>query len=99
VFSLGIAVCLTHFDLPSQGTYTKPGSIVVLCMYLGQLAKIRDEFRDSKISVVLDSRDEEVLRDREGDVDTSEEEPIVEVAEVKVTDQVQLLSSRHLVSV
>jgi hypothetical protein len=81
----------TQFDslrLASQGTYTKPGSIVVLCMYLGQLAKIRDEFRDSKISVVLDSRDEEVLRDREGDVEAREEEPIVEVAEVKVTDQV-----------
>jgi len=57
-------------------------------MYLGQLAKIRDEFRDSKISVVLDSRDEEVLRDCEGDAKVREEEPIVEVAEVKVTDQV-----------
>jgi hypothetical protein len=64
-------------------------------MYLGQLAKIRDEFRDSRISVVLDSRDEEVLRDREGDVDASEEEPIVEVAEVKVTDQVQFYSLRY----
>ncbi|KIM23243.1 hypothetical protein M408DRAFT_264970, partial [Serendipita vermifera MAFF 305830] len=73
-----------------QGCYTKSGSIVVLCMYLGQLAKIRDEFKDSKISVVLDARDEEELRNRESDEVVSEDEPIIEVAEVKVTDQVLL---------
>jgi len=61
-------------------------------MYLGQLAKIRDEFRGSKISVVLDSRDEEVLRDREGDSEGRDDEAVVEVAEVKVTDQVWLLT-------
>jgi len=61
-------------------------------MYLGQLAKIRDEFRGSKISVVLDSRDEEVLRDREGDAEGRDDEAVVEVAEVKVTDQVRPLT-------
>lgn len=57
-------------------------------MYLGQLAKIRDEFRDSRINVVLDARDEEELRNREPDADLGEEEAIIEVAEVKITDQV-----------
>ena len=60
-------------------------------MYLGQLAKIRDELREIRINVVLDSRDVDELRSREADTDTSEEAVITEVAEVKVTDQVELL--------
>lgn len=59
-------------------------------MYLGQLAKLRDVFRTSKINVVLDSRDEAELRDREGDVGVNENEndAQVEVSEVRITDQV-----------
>lgn len=57
-------------------------------MYLGQLAKIRDELRTSRISVVLDARDEEELRNQEGDREPSDSNN-VEVAQVKVTDQVR----------
>jgi hypothetical protein len=62
-------------------------------MYLGQLAKIRDELREIRINVVLDSRDAEELRSREVDADVREEGAIADVAEVKVTDQVQLFLS------
>ena len=59
-------------------------------MYLGQLAKLRDVLRTSKINVILDSRDEAELRDREGDAGTneSEDDGQVEISEVRVTDQV-----------
>lgn len=73
-----------------QGVYAESGKIVVLCMYLGQLARIRDGFRDSTIDVVLDSRDEEELRNREGDTESKESEVPVEIGKVKVTDQVLL---------
>jgi hypothetical protein len=59
-------------------------------MYLGQLAKIRDELREIRINVILDPRDVDELRSREADTDISEEAVITEVAEVKVTDQVEL---------
>ena len=71
-----------------QGTYTKSGSIVVLCMYLGQLAKVRDELRDSKINVVLDERDEDALRAREDEKDSDDLDKPTKITEVKVTDQV-----------
>lgn len=71
----------------SQGTYTRQGSIVVLCMYLGQLSKLREELRKNKISVVLDARDEEELRNQEGDNEVVDSGG-VEVAEVKLSDQV-----------
>jgi hypothetical protein len=59
-------------------------------MYLGQLAKLRDVLRTRKINVVLDSRDEDELRDREGDAGTNENEDDgqVEISEVRVADQV-----------
>jgi hypothetical protein len=59
-------------------------------MYLGQLAKLRDVLRTSKINVILDSRDEAELRDREGDAGTNENETNiqVEISEVRITDQV-----------
>ncbi|KAG8833029.1 hypothetical protein FRC17_000152 [Serendipita sp. 399] len=74
-----------------QGSYTKSGSIVVLCMYLGQLAKLRDELRKSRINFILDERDEEELRNREGDAaENDNEEPPVQVVDVKLSDQVLL---------
>jgi hypothetical protein len=57
-------------------------------MYLGQLAKIRDAFGDSKIRIVLDSRDEEELRNREADVGIGDLKVAENIAEVKVTNQV-----------
>jgi hypothetical protein len=56
-------------------------------MYLGQLSKLREELRQSKISVILDARDEEELRNQEGDREPTDSLN-VEVAEVKVSDQV-----------
>lgn len=55
-------------------------------MYLGQLSKLREELRKNKISVVLDARDEEELRNQEGDNEVVDSG--VEVAEVKLSDQV-----------
>jgi hypothetical protein len=60
-------------------------------MYLGQLAKIRDALGNSKIRVVLDSRDEEELRNRETDVDAGDLKVPGEIAEVNVTNQVLFL--------
>ncbi|KAG8778184.1 hypothetical protein FRC16_003941, partial [Serendipita sp. 398] len=73
-----------------QGSYSKRGSIVVLCMYLGQLAKLRDELRKSRVGVVLDARDEEELRNREGDVTPGDEGSSIQVLDVKLSDQVLL---------
>ncbi|KAG8772947.1 hypothetical protein FRC16_005510, partial [Serendipita sp. 398] len=65
-----------------QGPYTKAGSIVVLCMYLGQLAKLRDELQKSRIKVVLDSRDEDELRNREGDAILNDENVPIKASDV-----------------
>lgn len=64
-------------------------------MYLGQLAKLRDVLRTSKVHVILDARDEAELQDREGDAGSNENENIaqVEIAEVKITDQVSSYGS------
>jgi hypothetical protein len=72
----------------SQGIYSKPESIVVLCTYLGQLTKIRDALASCKLSVVLDERDEDTLLAREGD-----EESLLDVgtAEIDVSKQVSHL--------
>ncbi|KIM23239.1 hypothetical protein M408DRAFT_332444 [Serendipita vermifera MAFF 305830] len=73
-----------------QGCYTKPGSIVILCMYLGQLIKIREELREIRINVTLDSRDEADIRNREPIGNNETEDAIVEVVNVKATEQVLL---------
>ncbi|KAG9027745.1 hypothetical protein FS842_004882 [Serendipita sp. 407] len=73
-----------------QGPYTKAGSIVVLCMYLGQLAKLRDELQKSRIRVVLDSRDEDELRNREGDAILNDEDVPIKASDVKLSEQVLL---------
>jgi len=36
-------------------------------MYLGQLSKLREALASSRVTVTLDSRDQEALLDREGD--------------------------------
>jgi len=81
---------LRHLIDPSQGIYTKPKSIVVLCMYLGQLSKLREAFAASKVTVTLDSRDQEALLDREGDTDVPSDSVMVQ--EVQLHRQVRILS-------
>ncbi|CAG7854327.1 NFX1-type zinc finger-containing protein 1 [Serendipita indica DSM 11827] len=71
-----------------QGLYTRSGSIVILCMYLGQLVKVRDELRNSRINVVFDERDLDALRDNGIDVDSDAADHGVELQEVRITDQV-----------
>lgn len=44
----------------SQGCYGGKNDIVVLCAYLGQLAKIRDVL-SKEVSIVIDERDEDAM--------------------------------------
>ncbi|KAG6920270.1 hypothetical protein DXG01_005039 [Tephrocybe rancida] len=49
-----------------QGCYSQEGDIVVLCAYLGQLARVRDALVDL-VAVVIDERDQAELADQEGE--------------------------------
>ena len=60
-------------------------------MYLGQLSKLRDAFAACKVTVTLDSRDQEALVDREKDTDAPSDS--VTVQEVHLNRQVSIL--RH----
>ena len=78
----------------SQGTYSSEGDIVVLCGYLGQLARMRDAFAD-KVAVVIDERDQVELADREAEVDgydnDVDDDQVLQTAnveQVKVTQRV-----------
>ena len=73
-------ISYTHL---SQGIYSKPDSIVVLCTYLGQLTKIRDALASCKLSVVLDARDEETL------LANDESSLEAETADIDVSKQVR----------
>jgi hypothetical protein len=79
-----------------QGIYTRSGSIAVLCMYLGQLAKLRDALTATKINVLLDPRDEAELRDQEEDAtgNANERNLQPEIAEVQITDTVREQSAK-----
>jgi hypothetical protein len=57
-------------------------------MYLGQLSKLREAFAACKVSVTLDSRDQEALLDREGDTDVPNDSVLVQ--EVQLHQQVRL---------
>lgn len=79
--------------LYSQGCYSQEGDIVVLCAYLGQLAKVRDALSDS-VAVVIDERDQEALAAGEEDKEL-QEESLVE--RVQVSKRVSLiLGARNL---
>ncbi|KAI5123686.1 hypothetical protein M0805_001714 [Coniferiporia weirii] len=71
-----------------QGCYSAEGSVVVLCAYLGQLAKVRDSLR-SEMAVVLDERDQEALIQHEGDAAVQGENSI---ERVQVTQRVKIRS-------
>ena len=77
-------------DICSQGPYSSEGDIVVLCGYLGQLARMRDAFAN-KVAVVIDERDQVELADQEAEreyagVDT---QPSSKYETVKVTNRVR----------
>lgn len=58
-------------------------------MYLGQLAKLREAFAACKVTVTLDSRDQDALIDREKDTDTPSDSVLVQ--EVHLNRQVRML--------
>ena len=79
-----IMAYMIEFVLPyRQGCYSQEGDIVVLCAYLGQLAKVRDALSDS-VAVVIDERDQRELADRE---EEKEDDAVVE--HVKVSKRVR----------
>ncbi|KAJ6625897.1 P-loop containing nucleoside triphosphate hydrolase protein [Mycena sp. CBHHK59/15] len=68
-----------------QGCYSEEGDIVVLCAYLGQLARVRDAL-SNEVAVIIEGRDKENLAEQEED--KVEEESQVE--RIKVTKRVRL---------
>ncbi|KAL1670096.1 hypothetical protein GGF50DRAFT_122799 [Schizophyllum commune] len=72
-----------------QGCYSQDGDIVVLCMYLGQLVKLRDAL-SREVVVVIDERDARDIATHE-DVDEDEvEQRNAAAREVQVSKQVRL---------
>ncbi|KAG1731512.1 uncharacterized protein EDB91DRAFT_1154350 [Suillus paluster] len=71
-----------------QGCYSDEGDIVVLCAYLGQLAKLRDALAD-EVAIVIDERDQAALADHEGD-DENDLSFGITIEHVKVTRRVRL---------
>jgi len=57
-------------------------------MYLGQLSKLREAFAACKVTVTLDSRDQEALLDREGDADVPNDSALVQ--EIQLNRQVRM---------
>ncbi|KAL4078405.1 hypothetical protein V8B97DRAFT_1937181 [Scleroderma yunnanense] len=70
-----------------QGCYTDEGDIVVLCAYLGQLARLRDAFA-GEVVTVIDERDQADLADQEAEVESDMDGPGIE--HIKVTKRVRL---------
>ncbi|KDQ57638.1 hypothetical protein JAAARDRAFT_270513 [Jaapia argillacea MUCL 33604] len=70
-----------------QGCYSREGDIVVLCAYLGQLARMRDALSDS-VAVVIDERDQTLLADHEEEKAETPENALVE--HVRVSKRVLL---------
>ncbi|CAL1707171.1 unnamed protein product [Somion occarium] len=83
-FEVDMAVDLV-MHLLRQGPYSSEGDIVVLCGYLGQLARMRDAFAD-KVAVVIDERDQVELADREAEKDDYD----IETSLVPVVDRVKV---------
>ncbi|KAF8070666.1 hypothetical protein FPV67DRAFT_1488261 [Lyophyllum atratum] len=71
-----------------QGCYSQEGDIVVLCAYLGQLARVRDALADS-VAVVIDERDQADLAEQE-DEQTAELLDDSRVEHIKVSKRVRL---------
>jgi len=75
-----------------QGCYSQEGDIVVLCAYLGQLAKVRDALSNSEVAVVIDERDQVALdeRTRDDDEDDDGKDTFLNVERVPVSKRVKL---------
>ncbi|KAF8808643.1 hypothetical protein BYT27DRAFT_7188610 [Phlegmacium glaucopus] len=76
-------------NLPNrQGCYSKEGDIVVLCAYIGQLARLRDALAND-VAISIGERDWDALADQESDLD----EDVIDGATIKrvnVTKRVRL---------
>lgn len=70
-----------------QGCYSGEGDIVVLCAYLGQLARLRDALAGDVVTVI-DERDQAELADREAEIDSNDE--FSSIDHLKVTKRVRL---------
>ena len=68
-----------------QGCYSEDGDIVVLCAYLGQLARVRDALA-SEVAVIIDGRDKDNLAEQEEEKEGGNDE--VKVEHVQVTKRV-----------
>jgi hypothetical protein len=66
---------------------------VVLCAYLGQLAKLRDALAN-EVAIVIDERDQAALADQEGD-DENELGCGITIEHVKVTRRVCIIAVRR----
>lgn len=62
---------------------------MVLCAYLGQLAKLRDALAN-EVAIVIDERDQVALADQEGD-NESEFSSGITIEHVKVTKRVSIV--------
>ncbi|KIL62527.1 hypothetical protein M378DRAFT_128690 [Amanita muscaria Koide BX008] len=71
--------------LRRQGCYSRDGDIVVLCAYLGQLARVRDALAQH-VAVVIDERDQEALADQEAEKESEE----AEIEHIQVSKRVRL---------
>lgn len=80
----------THCSVHSQGCYSQEGDIVVLCAYLGQLARVRDALA-AEVAVVIDDRDQTALVEHEIE---GEDTPDVRlgIERIKVTKRVGMIS-------
>ncbi|KAI6041108.1 hypothetical protein EDC04DRAFT_2566184 [Pisolithus marmoratus] len=70
-----------------QGCYSGEGDIVVLCAYLGQLARLRDALARDVVTVI-DERDQAELADREAEVVSNGE--CTTIDRLNVTKRVRL---------
>jgi hypothetical protein len=68
-----------------QGCYSEEGDIVVLCAYLGQLARVRDAL-GSEVAVIIDGRDKENLAEQEEELEDRND--LAQVERIQVTKRV-----------
>ena len=68
---------------------------MVLCAYLGQLARLRDALAN-EVAIVIDERDQVALADQEGD-DEGELSSGITIEHVKVTRRVPTIFMRSAV--
>jgi hypothetical protein len=81
-----------HLQPPRQGCNSAEGDIVVLCAYLGQLARLRDAL-GGEVAVIIDERDQAALDDHEGDKEVELDDQTGSFEHVKVTKRVCIWST------